>query len=281
MLASSPHRPAWAVQTPNRLPPTTTYLQGAPTYLGRPTMGSFPICPPYTSAYLASAPSAFIIPPYPTHCSYEPTVYTNSSSGSSRAASSEPPSPAGKVCRPKAPPKTFEITIPKTNRSIEAMFVERVAHVTAPVQYGIVPVNPDESGELKTWYNMSVLNSTPTDKVAFRSFYIDDKWTKEGPESILGQLLSLGIVEPVRRVHYEPRSKSCLVKVLLKEEEVRPLSPRDPSRGLTVAMVGLDCTRVSESYSQGRCVRVSGEDAVWRPYTCLEVYPSLTSLSFP
>ena len=103
------------------------------------------------------------------------------------------------------------------------MFVERVSHITAPVQYGIVPVDPDHRAELKSWYNMEVLNTTPTDKIAFRAFYIDDNWMKEGRESILGQLLSLGIVEPVKRVHYEPNGK-FLVKVLLREDEVRSLS---------------------------------------------------------
>ncbi len=113
--------------------------------------------------------------------------------------------------------------IPKTHRPIKVMFVERVSHITAPVQYGIVPVDPDHRAELKSWYNMEVLNTTPTDKIAFRTFYIDDKWMKEGRESVLGQLLFLGIVEPVKRVHYEPSGK-VLVKVLLREDEVRSLS---------------------------------------------------------
>ena len=103
------------------------------------------------------------------------------------------------------------------------MFVERVAHITAPVEYGIVPVDPDERAEFKACYNMEVLNTTPKDKIAFRTFFVDDKWMKGGRESILGQLLSLGIVEPIKRVHYEPRGEFG-VKVLLGEEEVRSLS---------------------------------------------------------
>jgi hypothetical protein len=159
-------------------------------------MGSFPVCPPYNPAYLASAPSgAFIIPPYPTYNSYEDSFY--SGSGSSRAASSDPPTPTlGHARRPKPPPKTFDITIPKTGRSVRVMFVERIMHLTAPVEYGIIPVDPDERLALKSVDNMEVLNTTPTDKVAFRTFYVDEKWMKEGRGSILGQLLSLGIVEP-------------------------------------------------------------------------------------
>lgn len=194
-------------------------------------MGSLPVCPPYNPAYLASAPTgAFIIPPYPPYNYYESTDY--SCSGTSQAASSIPPSPAAvaNTRRPKPPPKTFEITIPNTRRPIKVMFVECVTHITAPVEYGIVPVDPDERAELKACYNMEVLNNSPTDRIAFRAFNVDDKWTKEGPESILGQLLSLGIVEPVKRVHYEPRGKVA-VKVLLREEEVRSLFlPRSISR---------------------------------------------------
>lgn len=184
-------------------------------------MGSFPVCPPFNSAVLATAPiGAYIVPPYPAHDnSYESTLY--SSAGSSHVAS-DPPSPIA-AASPKPPPKTFEITIPRTRRPITVMFVERVSHITAPVQYGIVPVDPDLRAELKSWYNMEVLNATPTDKIAFRTFYVDDKWMKEGRESILGQLLSLGIVEPVKRVHYEPNGK-FLVRVLLREDEVRSFS---------------------------------------------------------
>ena len=196
-------------------------------------MGSFPVCPPYNSAFLANAPTGtFIIPPYPPYNnSYEHTLY--SSAGSSHAASSDPPTPATAVNprRPKPPPKTFDITIPKTSCVIQVMFVEQVSHITAPVQYGIVPVDPDQRAQLKTCYNMEVLNATPTDKIAFRTFYVDDKWMKEGRQSILGQLLSLGIVEPAKRVHYEPSGK-FLVKVVLREEEVRSLSlslPRNSS----------------------------------------------------
>lgn len=199
------------------------YIPGAPTYLGRPTMGSFPVCPPYNPAYLASVPNgAYIVPPYPAFNSYEHTLY--SSPGSSRAPSSDLPSPvAGKDRRPKPPPKVFEVKIPNTSRTIKVMFVERVAHITAPVEYGIVPVDPDERAEFKACYNMEVLNTTPKDKIAFRTFFVDDKWMKGGRESILGQLLSLGIVEPIKRVHYEPRGEFG-VKVLLGEEEVRSLS---------------------------------------------------------
>ena len=110
------------------------------------------------------------------------------------------------------------------------MLLERVSHITAPVQYGIVPVDPDHRAQLKTYYDMEVLNTTPMDKIAFRTFYVDDKWMKEGRQSILGQLLSLGIVEPAKRVHYEQSGK-FLVKIVLREEEVRnlSLSPRDAS----------------------------------------------------
>ena len=236
MLANSPHRPhrpAWTFQSMHNIP-ITTYIPGGPMYLGRPTMGSFPVCPPYNPAHFASAsaPSAasaaFIVPPYPAYNSYEHSLY--SSAGSSYAASSDPPSPPAAVRRrPKPPPKTFEITIPRTGRQITVMFVERVAHITAPVEYGIVPVDPDERAQWKACYNMQVLNATPTDKIAFRAFYVDDKWMKEGRESILGQLLSLGIVEPVKRVHYDPRGKAFMVKVLLKEDEVRSRSLRLPT----------------------------------------------------
>lgn len=192
-------------------------------YLGQPTMGSFPVCPPYNPVFLASAPSAaFIVPPGPAYNSYEPSIY--SSSGSSCAGSSEAPSPAaagGRSYRPKPPPKTFEITIPKTGRQVTVMFIESVTHVTAPVEYGIVPIDPDERAQLKECYNMQALNTMPTDRVPFRTFYVDDKWMKEGQESILGQLLSLGIVAPVKRVHYDPSGKNFMVKVLLQEHEVR------------------------------------------------------------
>ena len=202
-------------------------------YLGGPTMGSFPVCPPYNPACFASAPSgAFIVPPYTAaYNSYESTPY--GSSGSSQAASSDPPSPAAGDARrrPKPPPKTFEITIPATGRPITVMFLERVTHITAPVEYGIVPVDPDERAQLKACYDMEVLNTTPTDKIAFRTFCVDEKWMKEGQKSILGQLLSLGVVEPVKRVHYDPRGKSFMVKVLLREEEVRSLSLHHPLLG--------------------------------------------------
>jgi hypothetical protein len=213
LFANSPHRPQWAFQTTPGFP-VTSYI------LGKPTMGSFPVCPPYGSAYLAPT-GAFIIPPYPAYNSHEPMIY--SLSGSSHATSRDPPSPVTGNARPKSPPKTFKITIPKTGRQIKVMFVERVTHITAPVEYGIVPVDPDERAELKARYNMEVLNSTPMDNIAFRTFYVDDKWMKEGSDSILGQLQSLGIVKPVKRVHYEPFG-NFLVKLLLQEEEVRYLS---------------------------------------------------------
>lgn len=128
------------------------------------------------------------------------------------------------------------------------MFVERVVHLTAPVEYGIVPVDPDERAELKACYNMEVLNTTPRDRIAFRTFFVDDKWIKGGRDSILGQLLSLGIVEPVKRVHYEPRGEVG-VKVLLREEEVRSLC-LSLSRELMFSMVCLDRSCVSEPQSQ-------------------------------
>jgi hypothetical protein len=248
-FANSPHRPAWPFQSTNHFP-VTSYVPGAPTYLGRPTMGSFPVCPPYNPVYLASRPTvptvptaAFIIPPYPPFNSYENTLYT--SPGSSHAPSRDPHSPAaGSPRREKPPPKTFEITIPSTGRPIHVMFVERVAHITAPVEYGLVPVDPDQRAEWDACYNMQVLNTAPTDKIAFRTFAVDDKWIKEGRDSILGQLLSLRIVEPVKRVHYEPRG-TFVVKVLLKEEEVRSLPP-DPYRELTSP---LDCPRLSKPMS--------------------------------
>jgi len=205
---------------------------------------SFPMCPPYNSAYLASAPNngAFIIPPYyPQYNSYDNSTYTHS--GSSRAPSSNLSSPAaGTPRRPKPPPKTFEITIPKTSRKITVMFIERVTHVTASVEYGILPVDPDERAELRACYDMEVLNSTPANKVAFRTFSVDDKWMKDGQESILAQLLALGIVEPVKRVHYETYGKAFMLKVLLTEEEVRSLIfPRTVPRANSISQIAHAC----------------------------------------
>src|SRR6267154_1283626 len=107
-------------------------MPGAPTYLGRPTMGSFPVCPPFNSAFLATAPiGAYIVPPY-THPAHDNSYDENtaySSAGSSHAATNSPtPTTAAS---PKPPPKTFEITIPRTRRPIKVMFVERVSHITA------------------------------------------------------------------------------------------------------------------------------------------------------
>jgi hypothetical protein len=118
-----------------------TYL-----YTGRPHVSRrtgdrvLPVCPSYSLAYLASAPSsAFIISSHPIYNPYEHIFYA--SSGSSRPASSDPPMPTvGHARRPKPPPTTFDITIPKTGRSVSVMFVQRVTHVTTPVKYGIAPL---------------------------------------------------------------------------------------------------------------------------------------------
>src|SRR5258706_4456902 len=57
-FGNSPHRPAWAFQTTPNIP-------GAPTYLRKPARGSFPGCPPFNSASLATAPTVrCTVPPY-------------------------------------------------------------------------------------------------------------------------------------------------------------------------------------------------------------------------
>lgn len=123
------------------------------------------------------------------------------------------------------------------------IFVERVRHVTAHVEYGLVPADPearelDKSGNMIGNEGMENLSPLVYQDVPARSFFYaelrpvvtigkDGATVRKPTPTILQQLVNLGVLKVVPGVHPKIglHKEAVLVRVMLSEYEVSCSSP--------------------------------------------------------